>query len=156
MALTASYLKLTESDAVVKVAGNGGDITISLADLVPSTQVAVGDTLVVNIIGVRWNGELSNTVLISRNDVRVLTLPTETADTINFDGQELPPENTEYSSDIVVEQVGTGYVELYLKLRKVAGYMSKVEYAEYGAYDDETRIGASTTVNGSPDYTPGD
>jgi hypothetical protein len=39
----------------------------------------------------------------------------------------------------------------YITLRKVAGWSTKVENATYGAYDDPTRVGASTTMNGSPD-----
>mgnify|MGYP006943626367 CR=1 FL=1 len=153
MTLAVTVLKMTESEVVVKVAGNGGDaVTIDLqTTLLASTQALNGDTQTVTITGVRWQGELQNALTVTRNSVRVLTLPTESADQINFDGQELPPENTGSTYDIVVGQSGTGYAELYLKLKKVSGYKSKVETAEYGAYDDESRVGASTTLSGSPD-----
>ena len=38
-----------------------------------------------------------------------------------------------------------------LKLRKM-GWTPKVEIATYGAYDDQTIVGASTTMSGSPDH----
>ena len=38
----------------------------------------------------------------------------------------------------------------YLVLRKIAGWDTKVENATYGAYDDPTIVGASTTMDGSP------
>jgi hypothetical protein len=221
MALTKSILKMTETETVVKVAGAGGDTTISLdVDLLDVNQVFVAATsselitlqesyddalqnladvfdsyssdpnypfgatlpvshltysqLIVNapgivptpllpaalnvqhirsdlleaiganvtITGVRWNGELGNTIKISRNSVRVLTLPTESADYIAFDGQEMPPEKTESDYDIVVEQTGTGQIELYLKLRKVSGYAPKVETAEFSVYDDTNTVGS--------------
>lgn len=153
MSLTVSIIKLTETDAVVRVAGAAGSATIDLqTDLLASTQALDGSTQRVTITGIRWTGELSNLLTVTRNGVRILTLPTEVSDTINFDGQELPPENTESTSDIVVAQTGSGQVEMYIKLRKVSGYKSKVENTVYGAYDDPTRIGASTTLSGSPDY----
>jgi hypothetical protein len=143
MALTKSILKLTETEAVVKVAGNGGTATIDIqADILDSNQAISGATQTVNITGVRWGGENANVIAVSRNSTRVLTLPTEQADMISFDGQELPSENTANTFDIEVAQTGTGYVELYLKLRKVSGYAPKVEDAEFGSYDNTTTVGS--------------
>lgn len=143
MALTKSILKMTETETVVKVSGNGGSATIDLqTDLVDANQAISGATQTVTITGVRWSGESANTILIERNSVRVLTLPTEQADYIAFDGQEMPPENTQATQDIAVAQVGTGYVELYLKLRKVSGYAPKVETAQFSVYDDTNTVGS--------------
>jgi hypothetical protein len=80
--------------------------------------------------------------LIERNSTRILTLPTEQADYIAFDGQELPPENTNATHDIAVAQVGSGYVELYLKLRKVSGYDTKIETGVFGIYDNTSAVGS--------------
>lgn len=143
MALTKSILKLSDGEAVVKVAGNGGSATIDLqTDLLCANQ-ALEATQTVTITGVRWNGENANVLSVTRNGVRVLTLPTEQADYIAFDGQELPPENTQSTSDVLVEQsFGTGYVEIYLKLRKVSGYAPKIETAAYGPYDNVNVVGS--------------
>ena len=143
MATTKSILRLTQTEAVVKIAGDAIGATIDLqTDLLAATEALAVGSQTVTIVGVRWSGDLSNTILITRNSKRVLTLPTESADYIAFDGQELPPDNTEATSDIVVSQTGTGYVELYLKLRKVSGYNTKIETAVYGIYDDETAVGS--------------
>jgi hypothetical protein len=143
MALTKTVLKMTETETVIKVAGAAGSATIDLqTDLVDTNQATSGATQTVTITGVRWNGELSNTLNITRNSIRVLTLPTELGDYIAFDGQEMPPENTEATSDIVISQTGTGQVELYLKLRKVSGYAPKVETAQFSVYDDVNTVGS--------------
>lgn len=143
MALTKSLIKLTETEAVVKVAGNGGTATIDIqADILDGNQSLSGDTQAVNITGVRWGGENANLIAVNRNSVRVLTLPTEQSDTISFDGQSLPPENTANTYDIEVAQTGTGYVEIYLKLRKVSGYAPKVEDATFGQYDNPAVVGS--------------
>jgi len=94
----------------------------------------------VTITGVRWTGALGNTITVTRNSVPILTLPTDEADYIAFDGQELPPENTESASNIVVSQTGTGQIELYLKLRKVSGYSPRVETAQFGSYDNTEAV----------------
>ena len=143
MALTKSILKLSESEVVVKVAGAGGTATIDLqTDLLCATQ-ALEATQTVTITGVRWSGELAQVISITRNNVRILTLPTETADYIAFDGQEMVPDNTQSTSDIVVDQsFGTGNIELYLKLRKVSGYAPKIETAAYGPYDNVNVVGS--------------
>jgi hypothetical protein len=143
MALTKTILKMTETEVVVKVAGAAGSATIDLqTDLVDTNQAVAGATQTVTITGVRWNGELGNYFNVTRNSIRVLTLPTECADYIAFDGQEMPPENTEATSDIVVSQTGSGQVELYLKLRKVSGYAPKVETAQFSVYDDVNTVGS--------------
>jgi hypothetical protein len=59
-------------------------------------------------------------------------------------------DNVENTSDIVVTIAGAE-AQCYLTVRKASGYATKVEPATYGAYDDETRVGASTTLSGSPD-----
>ena len=143
MALTKSILKMTETEVVVKVAGAAGSTTIDLqTDLVDANQTTSGATQTVTITGVRWSGDAANVIAVDRNSTRVLTLPTEQADYIAFDGQELPPENTAATNDIVVTQTGTGQVELYLKLRKVSGYAPKVETAQFSVYDDTNTVGS--------------
>ncbi len=143
MALTKSILRITGTEAVIKVAGAGGTTTIDLqTDLLTASESLSASPQIVTITGLRHGGEAGNVLTITRNSVRVLTLPTETADYIAFDGQELPPDNTEASQDIVVAQTGTGYVEIYLKLRKVSGYDTKIETGIYGIYDDVTVVGS--------------
>ncbi len=143
MALSKTVLRLTQTEAVIKVSGNGGSATIDLqTDLLAATESLAAGSQNVTIVGVRWSGESANTILIERNSTRILTLPTEQADYIAFDGQELPPENTNATHDITVAQVGSGYVELYLKLRKVSGYDTKIETGVFGIYDNTSAVGS--------------
>lgn len=158
--MSQSILRLTHQEAVVKVWGpTGTSETIDISDL-----EAVGQELIpegfpkVNIVGVTWTGHPSAIITITRNVVieetptptRVLTLPCTGANSIEFGGQELPSESTGNASNITVAITGEAG-EIYLKLRKIDGYRTQVENATYGAYDDPTRFGASTTMSGSPD-----
>ena len=58
-----------------------------------------------------------------------------------------PPENTANTSDISVtisDAAGTAVKqgELWIRIRKVSGYASKIETAVYGVYDDLTQVGS--------------
>jgi hypothetical protein len=144
--LPVSYL--TYNQIIVlppgRITGPGAASIPPLAVAVKNSWSAWQDLALtkVTITAVRWSGDLSNTIAVTRNSTRVLTLPTESADYIAFDGQELPPENTESESDIVVAQTGTGQIELYLKLRKVSGYAPKVETTQFSVYDDTNTVGS--------------
>lgn len=105
----------------------------------------------VSITGLTWTGAPNGVITIDRNDVVITTLQANASGTIYFDGQSMVPDSVNSTQDITVT-FSTAAGELWLKLRKVAGYSSTVEYEKYGSYDDETRIGAYTTINGSPDY----
>ena len=61
-------------------------------------------------------------------------------------------DNLQNDKNIVITCSGAASVG-YLVLRKITGWDSKVENEKYGAYDDATRVGASTTLSGSPDRT---
>lgn len=49
-------------------------------------------------------------------------------------------DNTNNTSDLVVSITGTG--NLYITLRKVSGYVQKIETAKFGAYDNTSVVGA--------------
>lgn len=146
-------LKQSHQESAVKVWGPANTTeTIDISGLVGSNQVASDDGQTVNILGITWTGGTSGIATITRNNVVIATLQANAAGMVYFDGQTMPAEDTEATSDIVVTITGAA-CEVWLKLRKVSGYTSKSgEYATYGAYEDETRVGASTTINGSPDF----
>ena len=151
MAVAKTILKNTNQESVVKVAGTAAASTIDLSvDLLAGSQALDGDTQRVNIAGVQWVGLPSSTITITRNSVNILTLPGGGADYIEFAAGSGFVDNIENASDIVVTIAGAE-AQCYLTLRKVSGYATKVETATYGAYDDETRVGASTSLSGSPD-----
>lgn len=151
MAVAKTILKNTNQESVVKIAGTAASSTIDLSvDLLASQQALDGATQRVNIAGVQWVGLPEATITIARNSVNILTLPGGGADYIEFAAGSGFVDNIENTSDIVVTIAGAE-AQCYLVLRKVSGYATKVETAVYGAYDDETRVGASTTLSGSPD-----
>jgi hypothetical protein len=144
MAVAKTILKNTNQESVVKVAGTAAAATIDLSvDLLAATQT-------VNITGLVWTGATDGIIQITRNSVVVATLQANAAGGLDFTGQMMIPEIINNTSDIVVTISGA-QAECWIRLRKVGGYATKVETATFGAYDDETRVGASTTLSGSPD-----
>jgi hypothetical protein len=154
MAVTKTVLRLTETEAVVKVAGTAAAETIDLqTDLLSSTQVLDGATQTVTIVGMQWTGAPGGIATITRNGTTIMTLQADSADQMMMNGQDMVPDSINATQDIVVTISGA-QTECWLRLKKVSGYKSKVEDSFYGSYDDPTRVGASTTKPGSPDYTP--
>jgi hypothetical protein len=151
MPVAKTILKNTNQESVVKVAGTAASTTIDLSsDLLAATQALDGDTQTVNIAGLVWTGATDGIIQITRNSVVVATLQSNAAGGLDFTGQMMIPETINNTSDIVVTISGA-QAECWIRLRKVGGYATKVETATFGAYDDETRVGASTTLSGSPD-----
>lgn len=150
--MTQAVIRQTQQETVVKVWGAAGVTeTIDLQTLMGSNQELDGDTQTVTIVGLTWTGAIDGIATITRGTTTVTTLQANAAGMLYFDGQTMPPDNIEATKDIVVAITGAA-CEVWLKLRKVSGYKSKSgEYASYGAYEDETRVGASTTISGSPD-----
>jgi hypothetical protein len=151
MTTNVSVLKCSENETVYKLSG-AGETTIALdsGSILASTQLKDGNTQVVDITGFAFTGALDGVITIVRNNVTIATAPAASSNFIDLAGQLLPPDTTEHSFPIVVTI--TNQAELWLKLRKVSGYKSKVEPSVYGEYDDPTLVGASTTKSGSPDY----
>lgn len=155
--MAQAILKLTNQEAVVKVwpdeSDQEGDNTIALDSLATASQVVSEDEELpptVNIAGVTWLGEPTAIITITRGTTVVMTLPCTGANEMDLTGQDLPPDTVENLEDLLVTFEG-GVGQVYIKLRKASGYINKSEDATYGAYDDPTRVGASTTMSGSPD-----
>jgi len=152
MAVTKTILKNSNNESVVKVAGTAAAATIDLsADLVSSTQALEGATQTVNIAGLVWTGASDGIISIARNSVVVTTLQANAAGALDFTGQMMVPETIENTSDIVVTISGA-QAECWIRLRKVGGYADKIETGLFGSYDDPTRVGASSSISGSPEF----
>lgn len=152
MAIVKTVLKLSERDAVVKVAGSAGTSTIDLqTDLKRTNEFVAGQTQRVSIAGVQWSGTPDAVVSVVRNGVTILTLNCATPNSFEMNGTHMIPDTIQEDQDIAVTITGT-QGECYLRLKKTNGYTSGSEPSIYGQYDDPTRIGASTTMPGSPDY----
>lgn len=143
MAVTKTILKLTERDAVVKVAGGVGAATVDLqTDLKRANEILEnGKTQKVSIIGVQWTGTADAVITITRNAVVIMTLNCGAAGALEMNGQMMVPDNIEEASDIVVSTTGTA-AELWVRLRKEDGYLSAIEPSVFGQYDNPNVVGA--------------
>lgn len=148
MALTV--LKNTNQEAIVKISEVGSETIDLQTTILAPTQALDGATQTVNIVGIEYTGLTGSTITIVRNGVTVTSMLAEGHDAVGLASGFGFVESTQNTSDIAVT-IGTANAQCYLTLRKVGGYATKVENATYGAYDDPTRVGASTTMSGSPD-----
>ena len=141
MAVTQTILKNIDREAVVKVAGTAATSTINLATLLATNQVLDGATQTVNIVGVTWAGEVAGLININRNAVNVMTIPTSEPGTLDFSGQGMTPDTIQNTSNIDVVISG-GVAQVWLRLRKIGGYKTTIELAEFGSYDNPAVAGS--------------
>lgn len=142
MAVTKTILKLTESEAVVKVAGTAAAATVDLSvDLLSPTQ-ELHPTIpqVANIIGLQWSGAVGGTITITRGDTTIATLQANAAGFLDMGGQNMVPDSVNNNEDITVTISGA-QSECWMRLKKFTGFVTKIETAAYGIYDDTTKVG---------------
>lgn len=141
MAVVKTILKKTHQEGIIKVAGTDGNATISLAsDLLPTNQaLTVSGTPTVNIVAAHWTGGTGSLITVVRNNVTILTIPADQPSQFDFEGMGFV-DTISNTYDIVVTITGTA--QLYLVVRKVDGYSTKIEYADFGQYDDPTAVGS--------------
>jgi hypothetical protein len=164
MALDIHVLKNTDKEAIVSVSGANDTVSVTLASLLSSSQVLGASgaadyvTPTVNIATVIASGNINSAMSLRRGATGatghlVFVGSPENVPTVQFNQYGFT-ENGQNTKDILVTHGGaTGaLVTSYMVLRKVDGFYSKVEYEKYGAYDDETKVGALDT-SGSPGYT---
>lgn len=129
---TKRILKLTNTEAIVKIDGAPGTVTIDLdVDLKLSSEDIVG-TPRVNIITMQVSGKPNSVLSVARNSENLWDLQANTAELVdlnNIGGISDPTNNT---SDIVVTS-STAEGQLLLRLRKVSGYVTKIRPAETGS-----------------------
>lgn len=142
MPVTKTVMKNTHQEAVIKIAGTAASATIDLsADIVAAGQALDGLTQTVNIVGVMWSGVTNGQIQVVRNAVVVKTMTTDTADYHDYSGQDMIPESTENTSDIVVTISGA-QAECWIKLRKIGGYKTTIEPEQFGPYDNPAVAGS--------------
>ena len=153
MAMYFTTIRNTNQETIIHfedVDASAGTITI--ADLAAATQARNSDTPKVNIVRFISTVQLGSSVVVSRNGKNIIACAPENAPFLDLNSNGFV-DNTNSTADIVVYNDVAKPVTGYLVLRKVAGWETKVENATYGAYDDPTIVGASTTMSGSPDRT---
>lgn len=145
------FIKISEIDCAVKIYGPAGTVeTIDLdVDLIskyadgttPREEVVEGAVPQVVITGMTWTGELGATLNIDRGTARIASLQSQTTTQYDFSGQGFMPDNVEADKNIVCTIGATGHFELWLKLRKISGYSTRIEYQTFGAYDNPNKVG---------------
>lgn len=152
MAVLFTTVKNTNQETIIHfdtVLAESG--TIALNSLGASTQALTsGGTPTVNIVKFFCTGQLTAGLRIVRNGKNIIACAPENAPMLDLNSNGIS-DNTHNTYDIVVTNDVAKPVTGYLVLRKVSGWDTKVETATLGAYDDVTRVGASTTISGSPD-----
>ena len=152
MAVLFTTVKNTNQEVIVHfdtVAAESG--TLALTSLTAGTQALIsGGTPTVNIVKFICSGQLGAGIRIVRGGKNIIACAPENVPVLDLNSNGIS-DSTNNTADIVVTNDVARPVTGYLVLRKVAGWATKVETATLGAYDDETRVGASTTISGSPD-----
>jgi hypothetical protein len=78
-------------------------------------------------------------IAITRGGNPVITL-WDNGNVFDFSGNGGFAETTGEASDVVVTV--TGAATVYITLRKAAGYVSKIETAQFGSYDNVNAVGS--------------
>jgi hypothetical protein len=151
MAVLFTTVKNTNQEVIVHfdtVAAENGTLTI--ANLGADTQERNSDAPQVNIVKFIATGADGAGLRIVRSGKNIISCAPENAPFLDLNSNGIS-DNIHNDADIVVYNDVAKPVTGYLVLRKIQGWSTKVEPATYGAYDDVTRVGASTTASGSPD-----
>jgi len=125
--------------------------TIDISTLGASTQARNSDAPKVNIVRFICTGELGSKVTVSRNGKNIIVAAPENAPFYDLPSMGISDGQQNDQNIVIANGVASKAISGYITLRKIQGWDTKVEYATYGAYDDETRVGAYTNVSGSPD-----
>lgn len=134
--MAKTVMKLTETLAIVKISGTAPE-TITLAtDLLSPTQVVSG-TPKVGIGYLSWT--TGGNIVIARNAVDVYNLYTNTGE-FDLSGNGGMLDTIQGTSDLVVTITGNGVI--FLTLRKLEGYASKIEPNRFGQYDNPAVVGS--------------
>ena len=125
MAVTKTILKLTNTEAIVKVTGLAGDTTtISLAtDLLLASEALVGSTQKVNIASVVCYGIPGGYVTLARDGVTIINLANDGLQMVALQGDPFTPDTINNTNDIVVT-VSASPSQVYIYLKKASGYRS--------------------------------
>jgi hypothetical protein len=142
MAVTKTILKSTNQETIVKIAGTAGSATIDLqTDCLDVHQALDGATQTVNIAGLQWTGLAASVITIARNSVNINTINAGDSGTLYLADGNGYVDATENTSDVVVSISGAE-AQCYIRLRKVGGYATKIETAQFGSYDNPAVVGS--------------
>lgn len=129
---TKRILRLTNQEALIKVDGTVGSVTIDLdVDLKLATETISG-TPKVNILAMQVSGKTGAVLSVARNGVNLWDLQANAGQLIDLQNIGLSSDATESTSDIVVTSSGAEG-QLILKVRKAEGFRTQIRPAETGS-----------------------
>lgn len=133
MAAVTTVLKKTSHDAVVRVTATAGadTATIALTSLAATNETT--GTPAVHIARVYHAQTGDATVNVTRDSVLVGSF-------VGYGDVENWAITDQEAEDLDITFGSAGMIILHLK--KVGGYNSPIEYAEFGAYDDPAAVGS--------------
>jgi hypothetical protein len=134
--MAKTIMKLTETSAIVKISGTGAETITLNTDLLSTTQTVSG-TPKVGIGYLTWT--TGGNIVIARNGVTVYTLFTNTGE-FDLSGNGGMLDIIQGTSNLVVTITGDGVI--FLTLRKIEGYASKIEPEKFGSYDNPAVVGS--------------
>jgi hypothetical protein len=134
--MAKTIMKLTETSAIVKISGTGAETITLNTDLLSTTQTVSG-TPKVGIGYLTWT--TGENIVIARNGVTVYTLFTNTGE-FDLSGNGGMLDIIQGTSNLVVTITGDGVI--FLTLRKIEGYASKIEPEKFGSYDNPAVVGS--------------
>lgn len=137
--MAKTILKKSGAKIAVKLHGTdlGETITLNSDCLVASE--ALSGTQRANIISMHWCGAADAFATITRNSVKIAILQANATGQLTFYDTDFT-DSIENESDIVV--TSSGEMQVWIVLRKVSGYSSKIETAEFSVYDDTNAVGS--------------
>ena len=146
------FFKNSEQDVHMKVIseGGGGSIDLTFDELASDIQ-EVTPNAKVTIRNVQWSGEPDGILRIKRAGERIMSLTSNPQGLMQFDGQQFCAESHNSKDGFTFEFEGSP-MEAWIWLKKSDFKNKAGEYATYGAYEDDNRVGARTDLSGSPDY----
>lgn len=128
---TKRILRLTNTEAILKIDGAVGSVTIDLdVDLkLPTEDVT---TPAVNITLMQVSGKTGSVLSVARNGENLYDLQAGSAECIDMMNLGGVSDGTHNTSDIVVTSSGAEG-QLIMKLRKVSGYQTKIRPEQTGS-----------------------
>ena len=150
-AINFTTIKNTNQETIIKFQGGAADTgTITISGLTAGSQARNSDTPTVNIVKLHASGLLTSGLTITRNSVAIVNCAPEHSPMLDYTAFAGISDGVNNTYDLAFTISGAATTG-YIVLRKILGWSTKVEYATYGAYEDVSRVGASTTLVGSPD-----
>jgi hypothetical protein len=139
--MAKTILKKTESKVAVKLHGSALNETVTLnSDCLATTEaLTVGGTPTVNILSIHWAGAIDAFATITRGGVVIAIVQGNAAGELMFQDTDFS-DSVNNTNDIVV--TSTGVMQVWLLLRKVTGYSSKIETSVFSVYDDTNAVGS--------------